>query len=66
MVSARFTLYHLILKLARDERAQDLVEYALLTAFVAVATGALLPPVADSISIIFSKMRSLTENVAQR
>ena len=59
-------LYHLILKLARDERAQDLVEYALLTAFVAVAAGALLPPVADSISIIFSKMRSLTENMAQR
>ena len=60
------TLYHLILKLARDERAQDLVEYALLTAFIAVAAGALLPPIADSISIIFSKMGSVIENVAQR
>ena len=59
-------LYHLILKLAPDDRAQDLVEYALLTGFIAVAAGAFLPPVADSISIIFSKMGSLTENVAQR
>ena len=64
--AARFTLYHLILKLARDDRAQDLVEYALLTGFIAVAAGALLPPVADSISIIFSKVRSISANVAQQ
>ena len=59
-------LYHLILKLARDERAQDLVEYALLVGFIAVAAGAFMPPVADSISIIFSKMRSVTQNMSQR
>lgn len=37
------TLSHLILKFARDERARDLVEYALLTAFIAVAAGAACP-----------------------
>ena len=59
-------LYHLILKLARDERAQDIVEYALLVGFIAVAAGAVLPPVADNVSIIFSKMASVTRNMAQR
>jgi pilus assembly protein Flp/PilA len=38
---------------------QDLVEYALMAGFVAVAAGALLPPVATSISTIFSKITSL-------
>ena len=57
-------LYSLILKLARDERGQDLVEYALLAGFVAVAAGAILPPISDSITIIFSKMASVVGNVA--
>ena len=38
---------------------QDLVEYALMAGFVAVAAGALLPPVATSISTIFSKITCL-------
>ena len=38
-------LYSLILKLARDERGQDLVEYALQADFIAVAAGAILPPI---------------------
>ncbi len=51
-------------KLRRDERAQDMVEYALLAGFIAVAAGSLLPPIADGISIIFSKMGSLINNAA--
>jgi Flp pilus assembly pilin Flp len=35
-----------------------MVEYALLAGFIAVSAGALLPPVADSISTIFSRMGS--------
>jgi pilus assembly protein Flp/PilA len=43
----------------RDTRGQDLVEYALLAGFVAVAAGALLPSISSSISKIFSKMSSV-------
>ncbi len=57
-------LYTFLLKLRRDERAQDMVEYALLAGFIAVAAGGLLPGIADGISIIFSKMGSLINNAA--
>ncbi len=57
-------LYCLLEKLTRDERAQDMVEYALLAGFIAVSAGALLPGIADGISIIFSKMGSLVNNAA--
>ena len=40
----------------RDKRGQDLIEYALMAGFVAVAAGAIMPGVADSISTIFSKV----------
>jgi Flp pilus assembly pilin Flp len=43
--------------LSREESGQDLIEYALLAAFVAVAVAAFLPPtVAPAISAIFSKV----------
>ena len=45
--------------LLKDTRGQDLVEYALLAGFVAVAAGALLPGISSSISKIFSKMSSV-------
>ena len=43
----------------KDTRGQDLVEYALLAGFVAVAAGALLPGISSSISKIFSRMSSV-------
>ena len=57
-------LYSLLKGLKRDERAQDMVEYALLAGFIAVAAGALLPWIAADISIIFSKMASIVANAA--
>ena len=57
-------LYRFLENLKRDERAQDMVEYALLAGFIAVAAGALLPGIADGISTIFSKMGSLVNNAA--
>ena len=45
--------------LADDTEAQDMVEYALLAGFVAVAAGALLPGISASISTVFSKMGSV-------
>jgi pilus assembly protein Flp/PilA len=51
-------IYFLLQRLARDTRGQDLIEYALMAGFVAVAAGAIMPGVADSISTIFSKVSS--------
>ena len=48
----------------KDTRGQDLVEYALLAGFVAVAAGALLPNISSSISKIFSKIGSLLTSAA--
>jgi pilus assembly protein Flp/PilA len=42
-----------------DTRGQDLIEYALMAGFVAVAAGAVMPSVSTSISTIFSKIGSV-------
>ena len=42
----------------KEDRAQDLIEYALMAGFVAVAAGAIMPGVASQISDIFSKVSS--------
>jgi pilus assembly protein Flp/PilA len=42
-----------------DTRGQDLIEYALMAGFVAVAAGAVMPAVSTSISKIFSKIGSV-------
>jgi len=46
------------LRICNETRAQDLIEYALMAGFVAVAAGAIMPGVASQISIIFSKVSS--------
>lgn len=46
------------LRIWKDTRGQDLIEYALMAGFVAVAAGAIMPGVASSISTIFSKIAS--------
>jgi pilus assembly protein Flp/PilA len=52
-------LFNRIGILVDDTEAQDMIEYALLAGFVAVAAGALLPGISTSISTIFSKMGSV-------
>ncbi len=42
----------------KDTRGQDLIEYALMAGFVAVAAGAIMPGVASQISSIFSQVSS--------
>ena len=59
-------LYIFLSNLARDERGQDMVEYALLAGFIAVAAGATLPGISTSISTIFSKMASVTSVAATK
>jgi pilus assembly protein Flp/PilA len=54
------------LRIWHDRRAQDLIEYALMAGFVAVAAGALMPGVSNSISKIFSKVASVMTNSSKK
>ncbi|HUK17060.1 MAG TPA: Flp family type IVb pilin [Bryobacteraceae bacterium] len=54
----------LLARFWKDERGQDLIEYALMAGFVAIAAGALMPTVASSVSTIFSKISSVMTGAA--
>lgn len=54
------------LKIAKDTKGQDLIEYALMAGFVAVAAGAIMPGVSTNISQIFSKVASSMGNAASQ
>jgi pilus assembly protein Flp/PilA len=53
-----------LLQLVKDTRGQDLIEYALMAGFVAVAAGAIMPGVSTSISSIFSSIGSVLSSSA--
>jgi Flp pilus assembly pilin Flp len=61
-------LNQLILKARvwNDIRGQDLIEYALMSGFVAVAAGAIMPGVSISISKIFSSVASSLKGSASQ
>lgn len=46
------------IKIWSDTRGQDLIEYALLSGFVAIAAGAIMPGVTTAISRVFCKIAS--------
>jgi Flp pilus assembly pilin Flp len=46
------------LRIWKDNHGQDLIEYALMAGFVAVAAGAVMSGVSISLSTIFSKVAS--------
>ena len=46
-------------RLYHDQRGQDMIEYALMAAFVAVASAAVLPSATPSISTVLSKVGSV-------
>lgn len=54
------------LRIIKDTRGQDLIEYALMAGFVAVAAGAIMPNVATSISQIFSKISTSLSGAASQ
>jgi pilus assembly protein Flp/PilA len=56
----------LMARVWKDTRGQDLIEYALMAGFVAVAAGAIMPNVATSISTIFSKISSVMAAAANQ
>jgi Flp pilus assembly pilin Flp len=43
----------------KDKKGQDLIEYALMAGFVAVAAGALMPNIAAQITTIFNRVESI-------
>ena len=56
--------YALRLKIWKDTKGQDLIEYALMAGFVAVAAGAIVPGVASSIKTIFGKVNNVMSSSA--
>jgi len=54
------------LRILRDTRGQDLIEYALMAGFVALAAAAILPGLGTSISTIFSKVASVVSEAASQ
>lgn len=48
----------------KETHGQDLIEYALMAGFLAVAAGAVLPSAGPAISVIFSKVALQLTNVS--
>ena len=51
-------MIEMIKKFIRDEEGQDLVEYALLLVFIALAAIAVLPTLGSAINNVFSRSAS--------
>ena len=62
----RINSFILKMQIWKDTQGQDLIEYALMAGFVAVAAGAIMPGVATSISTIFSKIASVMTAAASQ
>jgi Flp pilus assembly pilin Flp len=56
-LQARFNLW-------ANNSGQDLIEYSLMAGFVSVAAGAIMPGIAISISLIFSKVACVMSKAA--
>lgn len=54
------------LRIMKDTRGQDLIEYALMVGFIAVAAGAVIPGVVTSIRSIFEKISGVLVNSANQ
>ena len=52
------------IQILKDSKGQDLIEYALMAGFVAVAAGSIMPGVSTSISTIFLKVASSMSRAA--
>jgi pilus assembly protein Flp/PilA len=60
------TIVNRLKQLTADAQGQDLIEYALMAGFVAVAAGAIMPNVASSISTIFSQVSSVLASASSQ
>ena len=66
MVVNNLNKFLLRLRIWKDTRGQDLIEYALMAGFVAVAAGAIMPNIASSISTIFSQVSSVLSSASSQ
>jgi pilus assembly protein Flp/PilA len=62
----RFTTLIWKLKICKDVRGQDLIEYALMAGFVALAAAAVVPGITTSIRTIFSQVTSVLTAAASQ
>lgn len=46
------------LRIWREQQGQDLIEYAMIAAFLAAASSLLLPDFAENMSVVISKISS--------
>jgi Flp pilus assembly pilin Flp len=53
------------LRIMKDTRGQDLIEYALMVGFIAVAAGAVIPGVVQSIRSIFERISGVLASSTQ-
>jgi Flp pilus assembly pilin Flp len=54
------------LRIMKDTRGQDLIEYALMVGFIAVAAGAVIPGVVTSIRSIFERISEVLASSASQ
>jgi Flp pilus assembly pilin Flp len=54
------------LRIMKDTRGQDLIEYALMVGFIAVAAGAVIPGVVTSIRSIFNRISGVLASSASQ
>jgi pilus assembly protein Flp/PilA len=66
VVVNKLNKFLLRLRIWRDTRGQDLIEYALMAGFVAVAAGAIMPNIASSISTVFSQVSSVLSSASSQ
>ena len=63
VVSRRTRAWDIVRRLARDDRGQDLLEYALLTAAIGVAGAATWPIIETSIGTAYRALDANTQNL---
>jgi Flp pilus assembly pilin Flp len=52
------------LRICQDTRGQELMEYALIAGFLACACGATLPDIGSSVVVVFTKVLSVLNPIA--
>jgi pilus assembly protein Flp/PilA len=52
------------LRICQDTRGQEFIEYALIAGFLACACGAALPDIGSSVLVVFSKVLSVLNPIA--
>jgi len=53
---------HLITRFVREEEGQDVVEYALLAAFISIVAATLISNIGTDIKGIFTNVKTQTDN----